>query len=43
MRSCAVLYQLNIDYHHIMIISLNFDYRQRNLGEKILHASILKD
>ena len=40
MRSCAVLYQLNIDYHHTMIISPNFDYRQRNLGgakEKNLH------
>ena len=35
MRSCAVFSLLNINYVLTLIISLNIDYRQRNLGEEI--------
>lgn len=36
-RSYAVLFMLNIDYGHTTIISLNLDYRQRDLGQKKSH------
>jgi len=41
MRSCALLFRLNIDFRYTIIMPPNLDYRQRNLGERNLSSLLL--